>query len=751
MKRQDESESVLPLDVRAVRAQFPILGSLARGKPLVYLDNSATTQKPQAVIDRLVQYYESTNANIHRGVYELSEEATREYDQARRAVQRFINAKYAQEVIFTRGTTESINLVAATWGRVNLKAGDEIIISAMEHHSNIVPWQMICQITGARLRVIPMNDRGELLLEAYQKLLGPRTRMVAVTHLSNALGTINDAAQIIRLAHQAGAKTLIDGAQWVAHYPTDVQALDADFYAFSGHKLFGPTGVGVLYGKRDLLEQMPPYQGGGDMIASVTFEKTTYADLPNKFEAGTPHIGGAIGLGAAVEWLSRFDFRQLVEHEEQLLKYATDRLKTVPGLRIIGTAEHKGSVVSFVLEDPPVASLDVGTRLDGEGVAVRTGHHCCQPVMDRLGIASTTRASFTLYNTTADIDRLVEGLMKVVDEARQRSSAGGQQAGIVTSSEPAYPGPFAESPEAAAAELLEAFEFLEDWEARHQYMMEMGAKIPAFPDAERTATNRVHGCQSTVFLAARKRPDTDDVLDFVADSDAHLVRGLIALLERIYAGQRASLILKFDVDAFFRKLGLDQHLSTNRRNGLSAMVGRIRGLASKMDESAIVGRSSRKAGSAPSYSNPMNLPSPEPTPSVAPPTPPPPPPTTRAPAPVSAPAGQTVPAASNSIQRKLLEGKVIEALRSVYDPEIPVNIYDLGLIYEIDVKEDNSIYVKMTLTAPACPVAGTLPGEVQKRIEVIPEVKSAEVELVWEPPWGRERMSESALLELGLV
>lgn len=762
MKPQDEpvnaspQPTVKPLDVTAIRAQFPILDSVAHGKPLVYLDNSATTQKPRAVIDRLVQYYESTNANIHRGVYELSEEATRAYDQARHAIQRFINAKHSQEIIFTRGATESINLVAAAWGRGNLRSGDEVIVSAMEHHSNIVPWQMICHNMGAKLKVIPMNDNGELQLDQYLKLLNERTKMVAITHLSNALGTINDIAAIIQFAHQAGAKTLIDGAQWVAHYPTDVQSLDADFYAFSGHKLFGPTGIGVLYGKRDLLDRMPPYQGGGDMIASVTFEKTIYADLPSKYEAGTPHIAGAIGLGAAVEWLSQFDFKQLIEHEEHLLRYATDRLTRIPGLRIIGTARRKGSVISFVMENPVIAALDVGTRLDGEGIAVRTGHHCCQPVMDRLNIPATTRASFTLYNTTDDIDRLVEGMNKVVEDARGRGRSIAHPQPSATSSvqpsvpaEPQYPGPFAESPDAAAAELIEAFEFLDDWEARHQYIMEMGEKIPAFPDSERTGPNRVHGCQSTVFLSARLRPDTVDVLDFIADSDAHLVRGLIALLERVYAGQRAGQILRFDVDAFFRKVGLDQHLSMGRRNGLSAMVGRIRGLATKIDETAGLRQSGKKADQQPLYANPMNIEPPPEQPATTPPPPPPAapkPPTPKPPSPAL--AGGHV---SNSIERKLLEGKVIEAMRTVFDPEIPVNIYDLGLIYEIDVREDNSVFVKMTLTAPACPVAGTLPGEVQKCIEVLREVKSAEVELVWDPPWSRDRMSETALLELGLV
>jgi cysteine desulfurase/selenocysteine lyase len=393
-------------DVERIRQDFPILSRSVHGKPLVYLDNAATTQKPQSVLDVLQHYYTADNANIHRAVHLLSERATRAYEEARLKVQRFLNAAESREIVFVRGTTEAINLVAQSYGRSTLKPGDEIVISHMEHHSNIVPWQILCEQTGAVLRVVGINDRGEFLFDEYEQLLGPRTRLVSVVHVSNVLGTINPVREIIALAHRRGVPVLLDGAQAVAHLPVDVQELDCDFYAFSGHKLYGPTGIGVLYGKAKLLEAMPPWQGGGDMISSVTFAKTTYNVLPYKFEAGTPHISGAIGLGAAVDYVQGIGLEAIAAHEQELLAYAMERLIEVPGLRLLGTAPYKASVLSFVLEDPPVAALDVGTQLDHEGVAVRTGHHCCQPLMDRLGVPATARASVALYNTRGDVDAL---------------------------------------------------------------------------------------------------------------------------------------------------------------------------------------------------------------------------------------------------------------------------------------------------------------------------------------------------------
>ena len=400
-----------PFDARAVRAQFPILSTMVRGKPLVYLDNAATSQKPRAVIEAVDRYYRTTNANVHRGVHWLSQEATTAMEGAREVVRRFLDAASTREIVFTRGTTEGINLVAQSWGRANLRAGDEIVLTTMEHHSNIVPWQLVAAEKGAVIRVVPMSDAGELDLEVYARLLGPRTRLVAVTHVSNALGTVNPVARMAEAAHAAGALVLVDGAQSVAHEPIDVRALGADFFAFSGHKVFGPTGIGVLYGREALLEAMPPWQGGGDMIRTVSFEGSTWNELPYKFEAGTPHISGAIGLGAALTWLEDVGLEAAAAHEADLLAYGTEALRAVPGLTLVGTARHKASVLSFTLEG--VHPHDIGTLLDLEGIAVRTGHHCAQPVMARLGIAATARASLALYNVREDLDALIRGLARV--------------------------------------------------------------------------------------------------------------------------------------------------------------------------------------------------------------------------------------------------------------------------------------------------------------------------------------------------
>jgi len=405
------SQVAAGFDVDKIRAEFPVLRQTIHGKPLVYLDSAATAQKPMAVIEAIRRFHEVDCANIHRGVHELSQRSTAAYEETRAKARKFLNARNKNEIIFVRGTTEAINLVSSTWGRKNIREGDEIVISAMEHHSNIVPWQMLCEFSGAKLRVIPMNDRGELIIEEYQKLLNPRTRMVAVTHVSNALGTINPVQQIIEMAHAAGALTLIDGAQAAPHVKVDVQALDADFYAFSGHKVFGPTGIGVLYGKAKLLNAMPPYQGGGDMIRTVTFEKTTYNDVPYKFEAGTPNIAGGIGLGAALDYTCRVGLDKIAAYEHELLVYGTEQLQQIPGLRLIGTARDKAAVLSFVMEG--IHPHDIGTVLDRQGIAVRTGHHCAQPVMDFFDVPATTRASLAAYNTFAEIDALAAGLRKV--------------------------------------------------------------------------------------------------------------------------------------------------------------------------------------------------------------------------------------------------------------------------------------------------------------------------------------------------
>ena len=399
------------MDIEQIRADFPVLHQEVNGKPLVYLDNGATTQKPQVVIDAIANYYRTTNSNVHRGAHTLSDQATQMFEDARITMQKFLNAEKSEEIIWTRGTTESINLVAQTWVRSNVKAGDEIIISGMEHHSNIVPWQMVCEQTGATLKVIPVLDDGSLDYDAYLKLLSGKTKFVAVVHVSNALGTLNPVEDIIREAHKVGAKTLIDGAQAVAHWDIDVQALDCDFYAFSGHKLFGPTGLGVLYGKEALLNAMPPYQGGGEMILHVSFEKTTYNVLPYKFEAGTPNIAGAIAMAAAINYLNSLDRVALAKHEDGLLARANELAAQTDGIRLIGTSAKKAGVFSFLIEG--THPHDVGTLLDQQGIAVRTGHHCAMPVMEQFKIPGTIRASFTFYNTLDEVDALFKAIEKV--------------------------------------------------------------------------------------------------------------------------------------------------------------------------------------------------------------------------------------------------------------------------------------------------------------------------------------------------
>jgi cysteine desulfurase/selenocysteine lyase len=399
------------VEFHALETQFPILRRQVHGRPLVYLDNAATTQKPLAVLEAERQYYELHNANIHRGVHVLSQEATDAFEGARAKVRAFLNARHTEEIIFTRGTTESINLVAQSWGRSQLKPGDEVLISAMEHHANIVPWQMVCEATGALLKVLPMDEQGVLQMDQLPALLGPRTRLVAVTQVSNALGTINPVAEIVRQAHQVGALVLLDGAQAVSHLKVDVTALDCDFYAFSGHKLYGPTGIGVLYGKKELLNAMPPWQGGGDMIRTVSFEKSTWNDLPYKFEAGTPHIAGGIGLGAAIDFVTRVGLSAIAKHEDSLLAYAMSRVPEIASLRVVGTSPDKAAVLSFVMKG--VHPHDIGTIVDREGVAIRTGHHCAMPVMTLFKVAATARASFALYNNRQDVDALFAALNRV--------------------------------------------------------------------------------------------------------------------------------------------------------------------------------------------------------------------------------------------------------------------------------------------------------------------------------------------------
>lgn len=407
---------IKPFNVATIRKEFPVLERKVKGKNLVYFDNAATAQKPKVVIDALVNYYEQYNANIHRGIHSLAEEATAAFEATRDTVKEFINAKYREEIIFTRGVTEGINLVAATWGRQNIKEGDEIIISGMEHHSNIVPWQMLCLEKKAKLKVIPVDDNGELIMDEFKKLITPKTKIVSIVHASNSLGTINPVKEIIEIAHQHNIIVLVDGAQSSVHLNIDVQDMDCDFFVISSHKIYGPTGVGVLYGKKELLEEMPPYMGGGEMIKEVTFDKTTYNDLPYKFEAGTPNIADTVAFKAALDFVNEVGKENIRAHEEMLTKYAMDKLSKIDGVRLIGTAKHKTSVVSFIVEG--WSAYDIGLLLDGFGIAVRTGHHCCQPLMNRFGIPGTIRASFAMYNTKEEVDELVSSLEKILKRKR---------------------------------------------------------------------------------------------------------------------------------------------------------------------------------------------------------------------------------------------------------------------------------------------------------------------------------------------
>ncbi len=571
----EPARRVAAFDAHRLRGDFPVLAQKVHGRPLVYLDNAASTQKPRAVIDAVSHYYERDHANVHRAAHVLSERATEAYEEARNKVQRFLNAPCRREVIFTKGATDGINLVAQTFGRMNVHAGDEVIVTAMEHHSNIVPWQVLCWEKHAHLRVVPITDAGELRLDELEKMLNSSTKILAVTHVSNSLGTINPIKEIVRLAHKHGVAVLVDGAQAAPHLRVDVLALDCDFYVFSGHKVYGPTGIGVLFGKPQHLELMPPYQTGGDMISYVSFAKTTWNELPYKFEAGTPHIAGAIGLGEAVDYVEEAGRDAIAAHEHSLLEHATERVRHIPGVRVIGTAKHKAGVLSFVVDD--LSALDIGSRLDLEGIAIRTGHHCCQPLMERLGVPGTARASFALYNTREDVDAFADALDRIARSVKSRVALP-----LANGAEPSYPATTASSPQAAADELIELFDFLDDWTDKYQHLIELGEKLPPMPEHLKAEGNRVYGCQSTVFLHARKKPGTSDVVEFLADSDADIVRGLLGLLQQVFGGQHAKQIAEFDTQAFLQRLGLDRNLSTGRRNGLGEMIQRVQRFASDL-------------------------------------------------------------------------------------------------------------------------------------------------------------------------
>jgi cysteine desulfurase/selenocysteine lyase len=573
------SESAAP------RRDFPILARRFHGKPLVYLDNAASTQKPRAVIDVMSRYYEEDNANVHRGVHSLGDLATAQYERSREVARRFLNARESREIVFTRGATESINLVAQTFGRQQVGPGDDVIVSWMEHHANIVPWQMLCRERGASLKVVPVTEAGDLKLDELEALMTPRTRLVAISHVSNVLGTVNPVRSVVELAHARNIPVLVDGAQAVAHLDVDVRDLDCDFYAFSGHKVYGPMGIGVLYAKARHLEEMPPWQGGGDMVRSVRFEETNYNEPPFKFEAGTPNVAGAVGLAAALEYLASRDRGVVHAHESKLLEMAESGLRAIPGVRVIGDPASRAGVISFVVDRPALSALDVGSRLSLDGIAVRSGHHCCQPLHERMGVPATVRASVAIYNTADEIERFAASLRTIVTAptSARRDRAAGVAAGQVDVS---YPATVGKSADAAAAEFAEELEFLDDWTQRYQYLLELGESMIAMPGELKTEANRVRGCLSVSYLAIRQRPGTTDVVEFLADSDGGIVRGLMALLQRVLSGRSANEVLAFDLTDYFSKIGLEENLTANRRNGLADIIRRLREFASNLEHAA---------------------------------------------------------------------------------------------------------------------------------------------------------------------
>ncbi len=548
-----------PSDILArIRSTFPALHQRLPGnRPLVYLDNAASTLKPQAVVDRLATYYGLEHSNVHRGAHYLSQRATDAYEEARRTVARFINAAHEREIIFTRGTTEAINLVASGFEHGRLGKGDEVLITAMEHHSNMVPWQLACQRTGARLRVLPVSERGELELDALNEYLGERTRLVALTYVSNTLGTVNPVRTIIRAARALDVPVLLDGAQAAPHLRLDMQELGCDFFAFSGHKVFGPTGIGILYGTETLLEDLPPYQGGGDMIETVTLEKSTYADLPQKFEAGTPHIAGAVGLATALDTLSNIGLGAVETYENDLLHYARKRLRSVDQIRLVGEAEKHAGAVSFLLGDNN--PYDVGRLLDEYGIAVRTGHHCTMPLMKLLGIPGTVRASFALYNTRDEVDVLVSALVEVRDRLSKRKPR-------------ARPKPTRATLQERHKTFVEEFGLFDEPNEKREFLMELGDLLEPFPNRWRTDDHLIRGCQSSVWLHTQF---LDGRVYYHADSNAAITKGMVAVLTRLLEGETPETILSTNIDAYLATIGIPDLITARRKTGLGAMIKRI--------------------------------------------------------------------------------------------------------------------------------------------------------------------------------
>lgn len=551
----------------AIRKQFPALHQKVNSQPLVYLDNAATSQKPEAVIRVVEKFYRTQNANVHRGAHQLSEQATSAFEAARSTVRSFINADSDKEIIWTRGTTEGINLIAQSYARPLLKPGDEILLTELEHHANIVPWQIVAEQTGAIIRVVPITDNGDLDLPAFAALLNSKTRIVSLTHTSNALGTINPVAGLVRQAHEAGAVVVIDGAQAAPHLEIDVQRLGCDFYLFSGHKLFAPTGIGVLYGRKKLLEMMPPWQSGGEMIKRVSFNGTTYNDLPFKFEAGTPNISGALGLAEAIRFLNSLDRKALARHERALMSRAVELCSAIPGFTRIGRPTACASILSFQLNSHH--QQDVGLMLDQQGIAVRTGHHCAMPLMERLGLPGTIRASFCFYNTFDEVELFASALQQI--------AAGGTFSSTETVSDQAI---FDSSPfgrEIDDQEILKRLTTMGSWNDRYREIMLLGKKLPAFTAAMKTEQDRISGCESDAWLKISR--DSQGTLWFAADSDARVIRGLIALVLAALNGHQPEKILAYDIDYYFDQLQLTRHLSPSRGNGLKAIIEAVKNAA----------------------------------------------------------------------------------------------------------------------------------------------------------------------------
>ena len=557
------------MNLQAVRQQFPALQQQINGQPLVYLDNAATSQKPEVVIRAVEQFYRHQNANVHRGAHQLSERATSAFEAARTSVKTFINAAAEEEIIWTRGTTEGINLIAQSYARPLLQSGDEILLTELEHHANIVPWQIVAQQTGALIRVVPVNDNGDLNLQRFAELLNDKTRIVSLTHVSNALGTINPVAGLVRQAKAVGAVVIIDGAQAVSHLDIDVQRLGCDFYLFSGHKLFAPTGIGVLYGRRQLLEAMPPWQAGGEMINRVSFSGTTYNTLPFKFEAGTPNISGALGLGEAIRFLSTLDRKALARHERALMSQALERCSAIPGFSRIGSPTACTSILSFQLSSHH--QQDVGLMLDQQGIALRTGHHCAMPLMERLGLPGTIRASFSFYNTLDEVERFAQAL-ELISQGRHFSIADTvPEQSIFDSS------PFGR--EINDSHILALLTPLKHWNDRYREIMQLSKQLPAFTSTMKTDSGRIAGCESDAWLQVSQ--DAEGRLWFAADSDARIIRGLIALVLAALNGKTPEQILAFDLEHYFDQLQLTRHLSPSRGNGLKAIINAIRESASQ--------------------------------------------------------------------------------------------------------------------------------------------------------------------------